>query len=148
MKISARGRYALAATITMAADYRPGACMTLPAISEKLGVSKIYLEQVFALLRRADLVLSIKGPQGGYELARPPREMTTYDVLEAVELTLFKQNDNGLIPNDPAVENAITALVFTTLDRAIEEVLRQTTLADLLQEWEKQKGENGLMFFI
>ncbi|MGE4283847.1 MAG: Rrf2 family transcriptional regulator [Clostridia bacterium] len=69
MKISARGRYALAATITMAADYVPGECMILPDISEKLGISKIYLEQVSTLLRRADLILSNKEPQGGYQLA-------------------------------------------------------------------------------
>ena len=148
MKISARGRYALAATITMAASYEPGVCMTLPAISEKLGISKIYLEQVFALLRRADLVLSIKGPQGGYQLARLPQELTAFDVLSAVELTLVKGNEDNLIPKDLPIESAIRALVFDPLEQAVEIALKQTTLVDLVRESEKHKGEDGLMFFI
>lgn len=148
MKISARGRYALAATVTMAAFYEPGVCMTLPAISEKLGISKIYLEQVFALLRRAELVLSVKGPQGGYQLARLPRDITAYDVLASVELTLFRGSDERLIPNDPAIESALKALVFDPLDKAIAEALKQTTLEDLVREREKRMGGDGLMFFI
>ena len=69
MKISAKGRYGLAAMTYLARNYAAGTPITIVSISEKLGISKIYLEQVFSLLKRARLVNSIKGSQGGYQLA-------------------------------------------------------------------------------
>ena len=78
MKISAKGRYGLAAMTYLARNYASGSPVTIVSISEKLGISKIYLEQVFSLLKRARLVNSIKGSQGGYQLSRAPREITPY----------------------------------------------------------------------
>ena len=83
MRISAKGRYALAAVISMAQQYHSGEFITLISISEKLGISKIYLEQVFSLLKRGELVTSVKGAQGGYQLARIPRQISALDVLTA-----------------------------------------------------------------
>ena len=74
MKISAKGRYGLAAMTCLARNFASGSPITIISISEKLGISKIYLEQVFSLLKRAQLVNSIKGSQGGYQLSREPRE--------------------------------------------------------------------------
>ena len=62
MKISAKGRYGLAAMTYLARNYEAGTPITIISISEKLGISKIYLEQVFSLLKRARLVNSIKQP--------------------------------------------------------------------------------------
>ena len=90
MRISAKGRYALASTISLAQDYAKGEYTTVLSISEKLGISKIYLEQVFSLLKRGGIVNSVKGSQGGYQLARMPQQITLYDVLSAVELSLFE----------------------------------------------------------
>ena len=86
MKISAKGRYGLAAMTYLARNYASGSPITIISISEKLGISKIYLEQVFSLLKRANLVHSIKGSQGGYQLAREPRAISAYDILSSIEL--------------------------------------------------------------
>ena len=83
MRISAKGRYALAAVVSMAQQYQGGEYITLLSISEKLGISKIYLEQVFSLLRRSGLVDSVKGAQGGYRLSRAPRLITAWEILSA-----------------------------------------------------------------
>lgn len=91
MKISAKGRYGLAAMTYLARNYEAGTPITIISISEKLGISKIYLEQVFSLLKRARLVNSIKGSQGGYQLAHAPREITAYDVLASIELSLMEK---------------------------------------------------------
>ena len=85
MRISAKGRYALAAAISMAQQHGTGEYITVISISEKLGISKIYLEQVFSLLKRAGLVTSVKGAQGGYQLSRMPGQITALDLLMAVE---------------------------------------------------------------
>ena len=85
MKISTKGRYALAAMISLAQQESIPGVETLTALSGRLGLSKLYLEQVFSLLRRAELVLSVKGAQGGYRLARSAAEISLWDILEAIE---------------------------------------------------------------
>jgi Rrf2 family protein len=91
MRISAKSRYALAAVIHMARLWGTGEPVTVPSIAEKLGLSKIYLEQSFALLRRGGLVGASKGAQGGYLLAPAAEEITVFDVLSASELPLWKK---------------------------------------------------------
>jgi Rrf2 family protein len=71
MRISSKGRYGIAAMISMAQNQSKNAYITIISIAEKLGISKIYLEQVFSLRKRAEMVHSIKGAQGGYRRARP-----------------------------------------------------------------------------
>ena len=89
MKISAKGRYGLAAMIVLARSYESSSPVTIISISEHLGISKIYLEQVFSLLKRSKLVNSIKGSQGGYQLSRHPREITAYEILSSIEISLI-----------------------------------------------------------
>ncbi len=148
MRISARGRYALAAVIQLAQEYDSGACVTVSSISESLGISKIYLEQVFALLKRGDIVSSLKGSQGGYMLARPPREISAYQVLHAVETALFQAAEPTVQQKAPQIDKALDTLVFQALDATVQTVLGGITLEDLTQEVERQNGEQGLMFFI
>ena len=80
MRISAKGRYALAAMIHLG-RYKEGECIPLIQIAETMDISKIYLEQVFSLLKRAGLVSSIKGSQGGYQLTRYSKDISIYDIM-------------------------------------------------------------------
>ena len=77
MKISAKGRYGLAAMTYLARNYASGSPVTIVSISEKLGISKIYLEQVFSLLKRARLVNSIKAKAATSSHARRARSRRT-----------------------------------------------------------------------
>lgn len=148
MRISAKGRYALAAMTNMARNYESGEYITVISISEKLGISKIYLEQVFSLLKRGGLVTSVKGAQGGYLLTRKPGQITAYDVLCAVELTLFEKVEETVSSKAREIDTAMKALVFDTLDEAVKALLQKITLSDLVSEAEKHKNEQGLMFYI
>ncbi len=148
MRISAKGRYALAATISMAQDYSSGENITVISISEKLGISKIYLEQVFSLLKRGGVVTSLKGAQGGYMLARAPRDTTAYQVLSAVENSLIEEPEETVSQKAPQIDAAMQALVFASLDLAVKEALEKVSLDDLVHEAEKRNTESGLMFFI
>mgnify|MGYP000945820105 CR=1 FL=1 len=148
MRISAKGRYGLAAAVNMAENYNSGECITVISISEKLGISKIYLEQVFSLLKRGGIVNSVKGAQGGYQLARNPRNITVLDVLSAVETSLFEPAEESVKDKAPEIDAAMRAAVFDALDAAVRNTLEKITLADLVNEVEKQKADQGLMFFI
>jgi len=148
MRISAKGRYALAASISMAQQYSVGEYITVLSISEKLGISKIFLEQVFSLLKRAGLVTSVKGAQGGYQLSRAPGEICALDVLMAVEISLFEQVEGTVNEKAPDIDMAMRVAVFDKLDKTVRDILSRITLEDLVSEAEKHKGEQALMFYI
>ncbi len=147
MRISAKGRYALASVIHMAKQ-QFGDSITLISISESLGISKIYLEQVFALLKRGELVTSVKGAQGGYQLARMPRQMTALDVLTAVETTLFDKTEDTVFDKAPEIEYAMRLSAFQPLDDAVADALGKVTLEDLVLAAEKQQGDHAAMYYI
>lgn len=148
MKISAKGRYGLAAMTYLANNYSAGSPVTIITIADKLGISKIYLEQVFSLLKRAMLVTSIKGSQGGYQLARSPRTISAYDILAAIELSLIEKTGPAAPEKAPELELALHTIVFDKLDTAIRTTLKQAMLSDILAETEKQKSTDSLMYFI
>lgn len=148
MRISAKGRYALASTISLAQDYTKGEYTTVLSISDKLGISKIYLEQVFSLLKRGGIVNSVKGAQGGYQLTRMPRQITLYDVLSAVELSLFEPNENTVAALAPDIEAAMRITAFETIDHVMKSTMQGVTLSDLVAEAEKHRAPDGLMFYI
>ena len=87
MKISAKGRYALRFMADLALQ-DPTEFIALKDVSVRQGISVKYLEQIVSALSRAGFVRSIRGPQGGYRLARRPEEYTVGEILRAVEGSL------------------------------------------------------------
>ena len=148
MRISAKSRYALAAITYMAILDANKECVTVISISEQLGISKIYLEQVFSLLKRAKLVVSIKGAQGGYRLARPAIKITVAEILSAVEQSLFEPAGHSVSQEAAYLEGAMQTLIWKPLDSMLLDTLGSLKLNDLANEAEKLKGENNLMFYI
>jgi len=148
MRISVKGRYALAAMISMAENYSAGECTTVSSIAERLGISKIYLEQVFALLKRGEVVKSIKGSQGGYQLMRLPSETTVLQILSAVEHALFEPADQTVADRAPALDQTIQSSVFDPLDRSLRTLLASITLADLVKDLENRQIDQAPMFYI
>lgn len=134
--------------MNMAQQYANGEYITIISISEKLGISKIYLEQVFSLLKRAQLVLSVKGAQGGYQLTREPEQITVLDVLLAAEQALFEPTQETVDEKAPAIEAAIRSAVFDMLDNTVRAALKSITISDLLSEAEKYKADQAMMFYI
>ena len=148
MKISAKGRYGLAAMSYIAQNHRTGSPITIISIAEKLGISKIYLEQVFSLLKRAGLVTSIKGAQGGYQLVQAPAAITVYDILGAIELALVEKAEDTVKEQAPALDKALQRAVFEVIDSTLQEKLQAISLQDILNETEKQKSAGDFMYFI
>lgn len=148
MRISAKGRYALAAAVFLARRYHGGEYIPVIGISERLGISKIYLEQIFSLLKHEGLVSSVKGAQGGYRLSRAPGEITALEVLSAAEASLFEGTEDTVMEKAPEIEAAMRISVFDALDGAVKTTLVAFTLADLAAEAEKRAGERAMMFYI
>lgn len=87
MKLSTKGRYAMVALVDIALTQRDG-LVALNEVSARQNISLPYLEQLFVKLRRAELVQSVRGPGGGYKLARAPSDIRICDVLQAVDETV------------------------------------------------------------
>lgn len=148
MRISSKGRYAVAAMTELAGVWKNGGSLTVLRISETLGISKIYLEQVFSLLKRAQLVTSIKGAQGGYQLARSPEEITAADILSASELGLFEKTEATVGESAKELEPAFRSALWERLDNAVLQTLSSVTLAELNQETEHARSSGAIMFYI
>ena len=148
MRISTKGRYALAAMIHLAANYGAGENLPVLSISKRLGTSKIYLEQIFSLLKRGGLIDSVKGANGGYHLARMPQRISAADILSAVELSLFEKMKDAASDKMPEIDKALRLSVFEVLDNKIKEILDNITLDSLLAATEQHKTDAEIMFHI
>ncbi|MDR0405890.1 MAG: Rrf2 family transcriptional regulator [Clostridiales bacterium] len=148
MRISAKARYGLAAVVSMAEHPDRDVYVTVISLSEKLNISKIYLEQVFALLKRGGVVVSTKGAQGGYQLARRAEEITAYDVLSAVELALVEQTNETVRESDECIENAMRECVFGALDGAVKDALTGITLRDVADKAEQGRNNGDYMYYL
>jgi len=144
MRISVRTRYGLAALLCMAEKGEAGDRVTITSLSEKLQISKIYLEQVFALLRRSGIVISSKGAQGGYLLSRPAKNITAFDVLSATETSLFEKADETVASE--SIEQTLRAAVFDPLDASVKETLSRITLEDMVNHAAVYVGDDYYMY--
>lgn len=94
MKLTSKGRYAVTAMLDIALNQSKGP-ITLAMISERQDISLSYLEQIFAKLKKADLVLSARGPGGGYRLSRDAGDITVSQVISAVNEDLEPRRCRG-----------------------------------------------------
>jgi len=147
MKISAKGRYGLSAMIYLA-QFATENCATVLKVSEDLGISKVYLEQVFALLKKSNLVFSIKGSSGGYQLSHSPEKITAFDILNAIEITLFEPTEAITAKNSSCVDHALQSLLWDELDNTVKHFLSTITLSELLVEAQKNQQGKDFMYFI
>lgn len=148
MKVSSKGRYGLAAMIILSKHYENNEYTTIASISKELGLSKIYLEQVFSLLKRANLVTSTKGSQGGYQLSKPPENITSFDILSSIETSLFEKTDTSVSNNALNIEKAMSLLIWDKLDNSVYTALNSITLSSLLREANKHMPNDDIMFYI
>ena len=84
MKLSTKGRYGVKAMVDLAIHYG-GSPVSIKSISQRQNISEYYLEQLFSSLRKAKLIKSIRGAQGGYILNRQPEDITVSDIIEVLE---------------------------------------------------------------
>ena len=137
MRLTTKKRFAVTAMIDLALNSGEGP-VTLAAISERQKISLSYLEQLFGRLRRYGLVESVRGPGGGYCLARPDADITIADVVRAVDEMLDATQCGGL-QNCRQAQRCMTHELWSTLNDRIYEFLSSVTLAD---EVKKQRQIN------
>ncbi len=131
MQISARSDYALRALIATA-GFAEGGPVSATRLAEAQAIPLGFLHDILSDLRRAGLLTSQRGTDGGYTLARPPAEISVGDVLRAINGSL--STVRGLPPDQVDYHGVASNLpeLWLTLHGAIADVVDRTTLADLL----------------
>ena len=135
MKVNTRVRYGLRAILNIAEAYGQDP-VSINVISRAEDISSKYLEQVISPLRRAELVVSQKGVKGGYSLARPPAEITLWDVIAALDNHPQLVDCVGHPEICERAPDCVTHRVWTLLDDRMKQFWRSFTLADLLAEYQ------------
>ena len=136
MKISTRGRYGLRALVELA-TCEIGTCLPLRTVAERHGMSEHYLEQLFAPLKKAGFIKSVRGAQGGYKLSRPAKEISAGDVIRVLEGTLSPVDcldDETYECPAASCKNCNTRSVWEKLYAGVSEVLDTIRLSDLVEE--------------
>lgn len=132
MKLSTKGRYAMIALVDLALAPQ-GQLVSLGEISERQDVSLAYLEQLFVKLRRAGLVTSVRGPGGGYRLARAADAIRVSDILEAVDETVSAMDKGagakGAVTGSRA--QSLTNRLWEGLSAHVYVFLHQARLSDV-----------------
>lgn len=130
MKLTTKGRYAVTAMLDLAihADREP---VTLSDISMRQDISLSYLEQLFARLRRSELVQSVRGPGGGYRLGRDTQQIAIVDIIDAVDESVDATRCQGQ-GNCQHGETCLTHHLWEDLSQQIHDFLKGISLADLM----------------
>ena len=146
MKLTTKGRYAVTAMLDLALRFEQGA-VTLADIAKRQGISLSYLEQLFAKLRRNGLVESIRGPGGGYNLAKAPMEISVADIIQAINENIDVRRCGGE-GNCQGDEKCLTHQLWEDLSDRIHGFLEGISLADLVNQPHVQeiaaRQENGI----
>ena len=141
MRLTTKGRFAVTAMIDLALRQHEGP-VTLAGISDRQKISLSYLEQLFGKLRRHRLVGSVRGPGGGYTLAKAMGEISVADIIVAVDEPLDATQCGGK-ENCQDEHRCMTHDLWTNLNKRMFEYLDSVMLAELVAQ--QQKPESRVM---
>ncbi|MCR4944303.1 MAG: Rrf2 family transcriptional regulator [Clostridium sp.] len=147
MKLSTKGRYGVKAMVELAINYGSEP-ISIKTISTRQHISECYLEQLFAPLRKAGLIKSIRGAQGGYVLNREPKDINVADIMAVVEGPIEISDCLDEDPNCGNTDCCATRLLWEKLKKSIDEVMASVTLQDIVDDYKRIKYKNEELKFI
>lgn len=147
MKLSKKSRYGLRALIDLAVNSRTE-LVSLGSIAQRNDISAQYLEHVFSALRKAHIVKSMKGSQGGYFLERDPKEITVAQIVEALEGTYDLEDEVDRNRVERGDQEAIQHLIIDRINDCVREILEDVTLKDLVDAYEGYQDSVEGMYYI
>lgn len=147
MKLSKKSRYGLRALIDLAVNSRTE-LVSLGSIAQRNDISAQYLEHVFSALRKAHIVKSMKGSQGGYFLERDPKEITVAQIVETLEGTYDLEDEVDRNNVGRGDQEAIQHLIIDRINDCVQEILEDVTLKDLVDAYEGYQDSVEGMYYI
>lgn len=147
MKISTKGRYGLRALVDLAAN-GDNTTVSLVSVAQRQKISLNYLEQVFATLRKAGIVKSVKGAQGGYMLSKKPEEICLGEILTALEGRFSIVDEPESEKADDNLRKTLNEMVWDRINDSVNEFLEKRTLAELVENYKRLNVQEGNMYYI
>lgn len=142
MKITSRGRYAVMALVSLAGASR-GNPVSLKDIARQEDISELYLQQLFARMRRRKLVKSVRGPGGGFILARHPSQITIGEIIRSAEGKESRVGCRKSGRKCGMIERCRTQNMWDTLEERIDGFLDSITVEDLFRPPGEDAAEAG-----
>ncbi|MGZ3159216.1 MAG: Fe-S cluster assembly transcriptional regulator IscR [Burkholderiaceae bacterium] len=151
MRLTTKGRFAVTAMIYLALRQHNGP-VTLAGISQRQEISLSYLEQLFGKLRRHEIVESVRGPGGGYNLARRAEEVTVADIIIAVDepldATQCGGKENCHSADHEGGMRCMTHDLWSTLNAKMVEYLDSVSLKDLVDQQKQKSSEQRVVTLV
>lgn len=147
MRLTTKGRFAVTAMIDLALRQEQGP-VTLAGISQRQRISLSYLEQLFGKLRRHEIVESVRGPGGGYNLARRAQDVTVADIIIAVDEPLDATQCGGKGACEGSEQpdgHCMTHELWSTLNQKMVEYLDSVSLQDLVDQQRAREGTPAVL---
>ena len=143
MKLSTKGKYGVRALFEIARHFGKGP-LTIREIAGRQQISLSYLEQILHRLGKAGIIESVRGPHGGYELARRPGELTIGDVVRALEgpIALSHCLEPG-VSGCYQADDCVARMVWSRVGEKIEEALDSITFEQLLRQYPGRDREHA-----
>ena len=140
MKLSTKGRYGVKAMVELAIHYG-GNPISIKTISTRQNISECYLEQLFAPLRKAKLITSSRGAQGGYVLSKEPKDVTVAQLIYILEgpIEIADCIEGSTCDN---VDFCATRLLWEKIKNSIDDVMESITLQDIVNDYKDIKFKN------
>ncbi|GAB6169952.1 Rrf2 family transcriptional regulator [Clostridium carnis] len=140
MKLSTKGKYGVKAMVDLAIHYGESP-VSIKTISQRQNISEYYLEQLFSPLRRAKLIKSIRGAQGGYVLNKKPSDIKVSDIMYVLEGPIeISDCIEGSECNN--IDCCATRFLWEKIKKSIDEVMENITLQDIVNDYKKIKDKN------
>lgn len=144
MKISTKGRYALRLMVDLAMNNN-GEMVRIKDVAKRQNISEKYLEQIISILKRAGFVRSLRGSQGGYQLAKDPTEYTVGMILRLTEgsmavVSCLEDSENQC----KRANQCVSLRLWSMIDKAVSDVIDNVTLQDMV-EWELETVDNYMI---
>lgn len=138
MKISTRGRYGIKAMVDLAEHCQNGKCVPLKSIAKRQNIPESYLEQLMAIIKKAEIIHSVRGAQGGYVLSKELDEISVGDLLKVLEGNLaltdcVEENNPKKICANGDCEKCNMKDTWDLISKKFEDVVNNITLKDLVQ---------------
>lgn len=132
MKLSTKCRYGARAMVEIARNFNSGVPTKRKDITAHQGVPGSYLENILISLKNSGLVITVRGPKGGFSLRRPPQQITMLEVVESLQGSLAPVDCLDGSQDCHRANTCVTRSVWQRMREAQEEVLRSVTIQDLV----------------
>jgi Rrf2 family protein len=133
MKLSTRSRYGFRAALELAVEYGKGP-LQIKTMAEREGISNKYLEQIIAILKASGLVTSMRGPRGGYSLAKHPSEIKLLEIFGILEGPVVTVECVDHPEYCARCTDCVTRRVWQEMQQAMSAVLESKTLQTLVDD--------------